>query len=104
MRAARLALGGLAPLAVASAVLAAEGRTPLLGFCAPPPRPACVDDGAAYADPAARVRCDGDMRRFVDSVFAYRQCLNAETERVVRLTNLAIARHKCRMAGGRNCP
>jgi hypothetical protein len=76
---------------------------PLLGFCAQPVRPACVDSAATYADPKTKAACNQDMERYVKFVFAFRICLNAEMERAVRQTNETIFRHKCRMAGGKKC-
>ena len=77
---------------------------PLLGFCAQPVRPACVDSASTYADPKTKAACNQDMERYVKFVFAFRICLNAEMERAVRQTNETIFRHKCRMAGRKSCP
>ena len=76
---------------------------PLLGFCAQPVRPACVDTATTYADPKTKAACNQDMDRYVKFVFAFRLCLNAEMERAVRQTNETIFRHKCRMAGKKSC-
>jgi hypothetical protein len=77
---------------------------PILRFCAVPVRPECIDAAATYANPQSRGACNLDMDHYVKSVFAYRRCLNAEMERAVLQTNEAIFRHKCRMAGKKNCP
>jgi hypothetical protein len=77
---------------------------PLLGFCAQPVRPECVDTVETYADPGKKAACNQDMERYVKYVFAFRLCLNAEMERAVRQTNETIFRHKCRMAGRKSCP
>jgi hypothetical protein len=66
-------------------------------------RPACVDTAETYADAKAKAACNQDMDRYVKFVFAFRICLNAEMERAVRQTNETIFRHKCRMAGRKNC-
>lgn len=80
-----------------------EPKPPLLGFCAVPVKPDCVDAAGGYDSPRSRAACAKDMERYVKYVFAYRVCLNAEMERAVRQTNEAIARHKCRLAGGKKC-
>jgi type IV secretory pathway VirB10-like protein len=77
---------------------------PLLGFCAVPVRPACIESSATYAEVKTKAACNQDMDRYVKSVFTYRMCLNAEMERAVRQTNEAIFRHRCRMTGKKNCP
>ncbi len=79
-------------------------KPPLLGFCAAPVRPACIDLAASYANARARAGCNAEMEHYVKYVFAWRLCLNAEMERAVHQTNEDIQRHKCRMAGGKNCP
>lgn len=60
-------------------------------FCAPPVRPACVDDASRPAD-----RCDEDIQIYMTSVFKYRECLEHETERAVREANDVIASQRCR--------
>ncbi len=80
-----------------------EPKPPLLGFCAVPVKPDCVDTPASYANPKARAACVRDMDHYVKYVFAYRLCLNAEMERAVRQTNETIEKHKCRMSGGKKC-
>ena len=77
---------------------------PLLGFCALPVRPSCIDSADTYLDAAKRESCNGEVERYVKFVFAYRVCLNAEMERAVRETNSAIFLHKCRMANRKDCP
>ena len=67
-------------------------------------RPNCVDAPATYATPRDAEACKARMDGYVRFVFAYRVCLNAAMERAVRRTNETIARYKCRLAKGKNCP
>lgn len=58
--------------------------------CAPPLRPACIDD------PVATDACDHEMQAFTRTVFKYRACLEKESMRAVREANDAIDAWKCR--------
>lgn len=77
---------------------------PGLRYCAPPIKPACVDDPATYRSNSRQTECKKDVDRFVPTVFAYRQCLNQEMERAVRQTNDTLQQFRCRAMGDRNCP
>ena len=77
---------------------------PGLRFCAPPIKPACVDDADTYRTAARRAACQADLDRYVPTVFAYRVCLNQEMERAVRQTNESLQRFRCRAKGERRCP
>ena len=63
------------------------------GFCAPPFAPPCADARAPTV--AERKRCEAETERYVASVFAYRGCLAAETERAVREANATIRKMRC---------
>lgn len=81
----------------------AEPARPQPGFffCAAPYSPACATRvGKSDAD---RKACDEAMRIYVQSVFAYRECLSREMERAVRESNDVIDIWKCRK-GERACP
>jgi len=83
---------------------ASEGpKRPLLGFCATPVRPACVDAASTYAEAKSSADCQRDVDRYVATVFDYRACLNLEVERAIKQANETINRHRCRLAKGKNC-
>ena len=93
---------------VAAAAVPARAQEPFvapgLRYCAPPIRPNCVDETETYKAAGKRDACQKDVERFVQSVFAYRQCLNIEMERAVRQTNETLQRFRCRAKGDRKCP
>ena len=95
-------------LAFAACLAPAHGQEPFtapgLRFCAPPIKPACVDDPDTYKAAARRAACQADLDRFVPTVFAYRVCLNQEMERAVRQTNETLQRFRCRAKGEKKCP
>lgn len=86
---------GLAALALAATLLAARAAETYsrFGYCAPPFPPPCADNNRMT--PAELSRCEADGERYVASVFAYRGCLAAETERAVREANAAIRKLRC---------
>ncbi len=63
------------------------------GYCAPPYPPACID--ALAKAPKDRADCEKTVERYVASVFVYRGCLAAETERAVREANHVLQSMKC---------
>ena len=63
------------------------------GYCPPPYPPACVDTLAEL--PKDRAACEKAVDAYVASVFAYRTCLAAETERAVREVNSVLQIVKC---------
>lgn len=77
---------------------------PGLRYCAPPIRPACVDDPDTYREAESRAECQRAMDRYIPTVFAYRQCLSQEIERAVRQTNETIQRFRCRAKAEPRCP
>ena len=101
-------LRSLPMLLVLACCWPARAQEPLppsgLHYCAPPIKPACVDDDETYQAPARKAACQKDMDRFVPTVFAYRQCLNSEMERAVRQTNDMLQRFRCRANGDGKCP
>ena len=64
------------------------------GYCAPPTPPSCVN-GVADASEKKLKACEDDVERYVASVFAYRTCIAAETERAVREANATIRKMRC---------
>ena len=63
------------------------------GYCAPPFAPSCV--AAAGQDGRSTEPCEQQVERYVASVFAYRACMAAETERAVREANATIQSLRC---------
>lgn len=63
------------------------------GYCPPPTPPACV--ATAARKPNALVTCEQEVERYVATVFAYRACMAAETERAVRESNEIIRKMRC---------
>ena len=86
------ALLAAAALCALSGADAAETHS-RFGFCAPPFAPPCADARAPTV--AERKRCEAETERYVASVFAYRGCLAAETERAVREANATIRKVRC---------
>lgn len=64
------------------------------GYCAPPVPPSCVNRVADAGEKKLKA-CEADVERYVASVFAYRGCIAAETERAVREANLTIRKMRC---------
>jgi hypothetical protein len=91
---------GAAGAAMASESSASAG----FDYCAPPVRPACVEDRKTYSDPRARRACEDETNRYVASAFKYRDCMYAAIERAVRQTNETIGRLRCREASQTPCP
>lgn len=85
--AALLAAGLFAPCAVAGEY--SQGFT----FCRPPFPPPCV---TAKLKPKQFEACEKDIEAYVNTVFAYRECRAAETERVVREANDYINAWRCK--------
>lgn len=78
----------------------AEPPAPLLTYCAPPVVPVCIDGLKGHPD---LVRpCAARAEAYEASVFAYRACLNRETERAVREANGAMGKVRCAQ-GRRSC-
>lgn len=63
------------------------------GYCAPPYRPACIDN--LPPNPKDRANCETVIRAFVDQVVRYRICLSAEASRAVLEANLVLDALKC---------
>lgn len=64
------------------------------GYCAPPTPPACVETTNEASEKKLKA-CEADVERYVASVFAYRGCIAAETERAVREANATIRKMRC---------
>jgi hypothetical protein len=88
----RTALVLFVALAPAGPAGAAEMRS-RFGYCAPPFAPPCA--AAASRNGGATAACEKEVERYVASVFAYRGCLAAETERAVREANETIQALRC---------
>ena len=92
----------LAPLVAAlfcvsaSAPQAARAQTAFnrFGYCAPPTPPSCVETTNDASEKKLKA-CEADVERYVASVFAYRGCIAAETERAVREANATIRKMRC---------
>lgn len=64
------------------------------GYCAPPTPPSCVNAMTDAGEKQLKA-CEQDVERYVASVFAYRGCIAAETERAVREANSTIRKMRC---------
>ncbi|MFT4096570.1 MAG: hypothetical protein QM651_05565 [Rhodoblastus sp.] len=64
------------------------------GYCAPPTPPSCVNAMTDAGEKKLKA-CEQDVERYVASVFAYRGCIAAETERAVREANATIRKMRC---------
>jgi len=60
--------------------------------CAPPFRPPCIEVAETAKEIAA---CEMEMNAYIATVFKYRACLDAESQRAVRDANDAIEAWKC---------
>lgn len=69
-------------------------------FCPPPHAPDCIERAAKGK---ALAECEEEVRIYIETVFAYRECLAFETERAVRESNDALDRWKCRKSGANRC-
>ncbi|HYA80399.1 MAG TPA: hypothetical protein VED87_05670 [Methylocystis sp.] len=69
-------------------------------FCVAPAPPACID--VARTKPE-RTACEKLVSVCVRSVYQYRACLEAETQRAVLQSNDALDRWRCRRNGA-PCP
>jgi hypothetical protein len=91
---AALAMSAAAVILFCAHALADEPAIPSrFDYCAPPFTPACV--GSAFRNSEELARCEADTERYVAMVFAYRNCLAAQTERVVREANETIRKMRC---------
>lgn len=90
--------GPILCLIAAAALLATPARAQMavnhFGYCAPPVPPSCVNRVADAGEKKLKA-CEEDVERYVASVFAYRGCIAAETERAVREANLTIRKMRC---------
>lgn len=75
-------------LGVAATPSLAQGFT----HCAPPFRPPCIDTAETEKEIAA---CEAEMQAYIATVFKYRACIDAESQRAVRDANDAIETWKC---------
>lgn len=78
----------------------ALAQAPGFAFCIAPTPPACIDAARSKADKTA---CEDLVDRYVKTVFQYRACLDAETQRAVLQSNDALDRWRCRRNGAQ-CP
>ena len=83
-------------LACAALPAPAAAQTPFnrFGYCAPPIPPSCVEQTQDASEKKLK-SCEADVERYVASVFAYRGCIAAETERAVREANATIRKMRC---------
>lgn len=72
-------------------------------YCAPPVRPACIDNPKTFQDGGSTSGCSKDMERFISSVYKYRDCVYRRLERVLQNTNAASDLFKCRAAHQPKC-
>ena len=73
-------------------------------FCARPIPPECAADSKTFQSSEAESSCEKQMQRFVASAFAYRDCMYANIEDVIRQTNQIADRFKCEREKAVNCP
>lgn len=92
-----LAFGLASAVGLSPGAVRAAGPARGFAYCAPPTPPACVGKDAAN-----EAACDAEVQAFVATVFRYRECLEAESERAVREANDVIETWKCR-TGKRDC-
>jgi hypothetical protein len=77
-----------------------DARIPGFDYCPPPHPPGCME---ATAETKSPTECDEDVQIYIQTVFAYRECLALETERSVRESNNVIDRWKCKKTGSKRC-
>jgi hypothetical protein len=87
--AARLVISAVMNVGAATAVELTPGFT----YCAPPYRPPCVAETVQGKSMSA---CDEEAQAYIASVFRYRECLEAESERAVREANETVEAWKCK--------
>ena len=73
------------------------------GFCAPPAPPPCAGVEDTYAKQTTLDACNVEFRRYINSVLAYRTCVNRELTRFIEAANAASDRFSCRSAGRAKC-
>ena len=85
-----------AALAATLAPAASRAQTAFkhFNYCAPPTPPSCVEAVTDASEKRLKA-CETDVERYVASVFAYRGCIAAETERAVREANATIRKMRC---------
>ena len=96
MKVSRFALRFLACAALAATLAPAHAQTAFkhFNYCAPPTPPSCVEAVTDASEKRLKA-CETDVERYVASVFAYRGCIAAETERAVREANATIRKMRC---------
>ena len=96
---------GIASIAAAAPARAqtADSAPSGLNFCPAPHPPACIELEESYARQASLDSCSARVQHFVDSVFAYRECLSREITRAIAETNAASKLFKCRSSGLAKC-
>ncbi|QGM47970.1 hypothetical protein H2LOC_006405 [Methylocystis heyeri] len=73
---------------------------PGFDYCPPPHPPGCMETTGGTKSPT---ECEEDVQIYIQTVFAYRECLALETERAVRESNDVIDRWKCKKTGSKRC-
>jgi hypothetical protein len=76
-------------------------RTPGFDYCPPPHPPGCIVQTSAKGKASAD--CEEDLQIYIQTVFAYRECLALETERAVRESNDVIDHWKCKKNASKRC-
>ena len=76
-------------------LLAAE-PSPGFAYCAPPSPPNCVGEPSK---PSSPTDCEAQVQAYVASVFRFRECLDAESEREVRRANEILEQWRCKRSG-----
>ena len=96
MKVSRFTLRFLACAALAATLAPAHAQTAFkhFNYCAPPTPPSCVEAVTDASEKKLKA-CETDVERYVASVFAYRGCIAAETERAVREANATIRKMRC---------
>jgi len=87
-------LAALVCAAFAPATARAQMSFNRFGYCAPPVPPSCVEQTQDASEKKLKA-CEADVERYVASVFSYRGCIAAETERAVREANATIRKMRC---------
>lgn len=75
-------------------------------FCSKPQEPWCVREGV-FSDRDRRDwfdRCRPEIRRFVDEVESYQDCLAAAARQAAEEARSAIRRFNCQASGASFCP
>lgn len=96
MKVPRSAMRLLACAVLAATPAPAHAQTAFkhFNYCAPPTPPSCVEAVVDASEKRLKA-CETDVERYVASVFAYRGCIAAETERAVREANATIRKMRC---------